>query len=103
MEALVAPTADMAAVVRTTTEAIGGRLSRGRPRVAPPLRRSPRRYVRRSQHGRRRLHQLADRLDLSAVYHFPALPVVMTCVAAWLQAALMANDGSQRMVVIDES
>ena len=30
-------------------------------------------------------------VDLSAVYHSPALPVVMTCVAAWLQAALMAK------------
>jgi hypothetical protein len=27
-------------------------------------------------------------VDLSAVYHSPALPEVMTCVAAWLQTAL---------------
>ena len=42
-------------------------------------------------------------VDLSAVYHSPALPVVMTCVAAWLQAALTADDGTHRMVVMDES
>jgi type IV secretory pathway VirB4 component len=42
-------------------------------------------------------------VDLSAVYHSPALPVVMTCVAAWLQAALASGDGGQRMVVMDES
>ncbi|HEV3364320.1 MAG TPA: DUF87 domain-containing protein [Acidimicrobiia bacterium] len=41
-------------------------------------------------------------VDLSAVYHSPALPVVMTCVAAWLQAAL-GSDDAQRMVVMDES
>ena len=37
------------------------------------------------------------------MYHSPALPVVMTCVAAWLQAALTADDGARRMVVVDES
>ncbi len=42
-------------------------------------------------------------VDLSAVYHSPALPVVMTCVAAWLQAALSRDDGARRMVVMDES
>jgi type IV secretory pathway VirB4 component len=42
-------------------------------------------------------------VDLSAVYHSPALPVVMTCVAAWMQTALAADDGTRRMVVMDES
>jgi type IV secretory pathway VirB4 component len=41
-------------------------------------------------------------VDLSAVYHSPALPVVMTCVAAWLQAALGADE-AHRMMVMDES
>jgi type IV secretory pathway VirB4 component len=41
-------------------------------------------------------------VDLSAVYHSAALPVVMTCVAAWLQAAL-GSDDAHRMVVMDES
>jgi hypothetical protein len=41
-------------------------------------------------------------VDLSAVYHSPAVPVVMTCVAAWLQAALASGDAARRMVVMDE-
>jgi hypothetical protein len=41
-------------------------------------------------------------VDVSAVYHSPALPVVMTCVAAWLQTALGVDD-ARRMVVMDES
>ncbi len=42
-------------------------------------------------------------VDLSAVYHSPALPVAMTCVGAWLRAVLTAHDGVRRMVVMDES
>ena len=42
-------------------------------------------------------------VDLSAVYHSPALPILMTCVAASLQTALAADDGARRMVVMDES
>ena len=42
-------------------------------------------------------------VDLSGVYHSPALPVVMTCVAAWLQAALAADDQTRRVVVVDEA
>jgi type IV secretory pathway VirB4 component len=42
-------------------------------------------------------------VDLSAVYHSTALPLVMTCVAAWLQAAMAENDGTRRMVVMDEA
>lgn len=41
-------------------------------------------------------------VDLSEVYHSPALPVVMTCVAAWLQSTL-GSDDVRRMVVMDES
>jgi type IV secretory pathway VirB4 component len=41
-------------------------------------------------------------VDLSSVYHSAALPVVMTCVAAWLQIAL-ARDNTPRMIVMDES
>jgi len=42
-------------------------------------------------------------VDLSGVYHSPALPVVMTCVAAWLQAALAADTLTRRVVVMDEA
>jgi hypothetical protein len=54
-------------------------------------------------HHRSRLHRTPVVVDLSAVYHSPALPVVMTCVAAWLQAVLATDDGVRRMVVMDES
>lgn len=42
-------------------------------------------------------------VDLSAVYHSPALPVVMTCVAAWLQAAISADEATREIVVVDEA
>jgi hypothetical protein len=45
-------------------------------------------------------------LDLSAVYHSPALGVIMTCATAWFQAAvagLAALDGSGVVVVVDEA
>jgi type IV secretory pathway VirB4 component len=42
-------------------------------------------------------------VDLSAVYHSTALPLVMTCVAAWLQGAVSADGTTKRMVVLDEA
>ncbi len=42
-------------------------------------------------------------LDLSATFASPALPLVMTCATAWLQASLGAADGVKRLVVIDEA
>jgi hypothetical protein len=42
-------------------------------------------------------------LDLSAVYHSPALGAVMTCAAAWLQAGLAVDDGTRTIVVVDEA
>lgn len=42
-------------------------------------------------------------LDLSATFASPALPLVMTCASAWLQAALGSGDGVKRLVVIDEA
>ena len=42
-------------------------------------------------------------VDLSGVYHSPALPVVMTCVAAWLQATLATDVNTRRVVVMDEA
>lgn len=42
-------------------------------------------------------------LDLSALYASPALGIVMTCAAAWLQAAVGAGDGVRRLVVVDEA
>ena len=42
-------------------------------------------------------------LDLSATFSSPALPLIITCATAWLQAALAAADGVKRLVVIDEA
>ncbi|MBV8527516.1 MAG: ATP-binding protein, partial [Candidatus Dormibacteraeota bacterium] len=41
--------------------------------------------------------------DLSAVYHSDALGILMVCVAAWLQRALARNDGTHRIVILDEA
>jgi hypothetical protein len=42
-------------------------------------------------------------LDLSAVYHSPALGVLMACAAAWLQNAVRAQDHHRIIVVVDEA
>jgi len=42
-------------------------------------------------------------LDLSAVYHSPALGVLMACAAAWLQAAVGARDHGGILLVVDEA
>jgi type IV secretory pathway VirB4 component len=41
-------------------------------------------------------------LDLSAVFTSPALPLLMTCAAAWLQALLSRDRSAKRLVVVDE-
>ena len=42
-------------------------------------------------------------LDLSAVYHSPALGVLMACAAAWLQSAVRAQHRNRTIVVVDEA
>jgi type IV secretory pathway VirB4 component len=42
-------------------------------------------------------------LDLSAVFASPALPLLMLCATAWLQAALASEAGVKRLVVVDEA
>ncbi|MHB1519341.1 MAG: ATP-binding protein [Acidimicrobiales bacterium] len=42
-------------------------------------------------------------LDLSAVYHSPALGVLMVCGAAWLQSAVRSEDRHRIIVVVDEA
>jgi hypothetical protein len=42
-------------------------------------------------------------LDLSAVFASPALPLLMTCATAWLQAILSSGPGAKRLVVVDEA
>jgi hypothetical protein len=42
-------------------------------------------------------------LDLAAVYHSPALGVLMACAAAWLQSAIRARHRNRIIVVVDEA
>ncbi len=42
-------------------------------------------------------------LDLSAVYHSPALGVLMACAAAWLQSAVEAHHRNRILLVVDEA
>lgn len=42
-------------------------------------------------------------LDLSALYASPALPVLMACATAWLQAAMSNGVAAKRLVVVDEA
>ncbi len=42
-------------------------------------------------------------LDLSAVYHSPALGVLMACAAAWLQSAVRAQNRNRIILVVDEA
>jgi DNA helicase HerA-like ATPase len=42
-------------------------------------------------------------LDLSAVYMSAALGILMTCAAAWLQAAFASEHNVHRIVVVDEA
>jgi hypothetical protein len=42
-------------------------------------------------------------LDLSAVYHSPALGVLMACTAAWLQNAVRSRHRNRIIVVVDEA
>ncbi|MGA8726213.1 MAG: hypothetical protein WB565_14365 [Acidimicrobiales bacterium] len=42
-------------------------------------------------------------LDLAAVYHSPALGVLMACASAWLQSAVRAQYRNQIILVVDEA
>jgi type IV secretory pathway VirB4 component len=42
-------------------------------------------------------------LDLSAVYHSPALGVLMACAASWLQSAIRAQHRNRILLVVDEA
>lgn len=42
-------------------------------------------------------------LDLSATFASPALPLIMTCATAWLQASLARRSGRKRLVIVDEA
>jgi hypothetical protein len=42
-------------------------------------------------------------LDLAAVYHSPALGVLMACAAAWLQSAVRSHHRNRIILVVDEA
>ncbi|MGC8513792.1 MAG: VirB4 family type IV secretion system protein [Acidimicrobiales bacterium] len=42
-------------------------------------------------------------IDLSATFSSPALPLIMACATAWLQAAFSACETVKRLVVLDEA
>ena len=42
-------------------------------------------------------------LDLSAVYHSPALGILMACAAAWLQSAVETRHRNRILLVVDEA
>jgi hypothetical protein len=42
-------------------------------------------------------------IDLSALHQSDALPILMTCAAAWLQAAFARPGAGKRIIVIDEA
>jgi type IV secretory pathway VirB4 component len=102
VRALLDPTAEMAAAIHTTAEAMAGSCRE----AALELRRLCDGALAGMFDGPTSAGVDFSAplvvVDLSAVYHSPALPVVMTCVAAWLQTALGVDD-ARRMVVMDES
>ena len=102
VKTLLEPSAQMAAAIHTSAEAMAGSCRE----VALELRRRSDGALAGMFDGRTTagIDFTAPLVvvDLSVVYHSPALPVVMTCVAAWLQAAL-GTDHAHRMVVMDES
>jgi hypothetical protein len=103
VEALLAPGIDASQALRTTRAEL---LEDGRD-VALELRRLV--------HGdlcgmfdgptteRLRLDAPLVVLDLSAVYHSPALGVLMACAAAWLQSAVRLQHRHRIIVVVDEA
>lgn len=104
VEALLSPSAASAATVRTEVS----RLAAQSQAVALELRRLVAGDLRGMFDGPTSagidLRAPAVVLDLSAVYHSPALAVLMTCAAAWLQAALRSErDARATLLVVDEA
>ncbi len=103
VDALLDPSSDHADGLRTTTSEL---LADGRD-VALELRRLVHGDLRGMFDGPTtpglRLDGPLVVLDLSAVYHSPALGVLMACAAAWLQSALRAHHDHQVILVVDEA
>ncbi len=103
VDALLDPGADAAAALRTTRTDL---VEDGRD-VALELRRLVHGDLRGMFDGPTtgglRLDGPLVVLDLSAVYHSPALGVLMACAAAWLQSAVRAADRNRILLVVDEA
>jgi type IV secretory pathway VirB4 component len=103
VEALLEPDADVASTVRTDSR---GLAADGRP-IALELRRLVEGDLAGMFDGRTSagIDTAAPVvvLDLSAVFASPALPLLMLCATAWLQAALASEAGVKRLVVVDEA
>lgn len=103
VDALLAPPLDAAAALRTTTDVL---TEDGRD-VALELRRLVRGDLCGMFDGPTtpglRLDGPLVVLDLSAVYHSPALGVLMACAAAWLQSAVRVENRNRIIVVVDEA
>ena len=103
VEALLDPAPEAAAALRTTR---AERVEDGRD-VALELRRLVHGDLRGMFDGPTtsglRLDGPLVVLDLSAVYHSPALGVLMACAAAWLQSAVEARHRNRILLVVDEA
>ncbi|HMK63207.1 MAG TPA: hypothetical protein VK386_06275 [Acidimicrobiales bacterium] len=104
VDALLSPAASSASVVRTDA---AGLAADGR-QVALELRRLVAGDLRGMFDGPTSAVVHLDApvvvLDLSAVYHSPALGVLMTCAASWLQTALRRDlAGAPILLVVDEA
>jgi hypothetical protein len=103
VDALLDPDAEAAAALRTTRAEL---LEDGRD-VALELRRLVHGDLRGMfdgpTSGGLRLDGPLVVLDLSAVYHSPALGVLMACAAAWLQSAVEARHRNRILLVVDEA
>jgi hypothetical protein len=103
VDALLDPTADASLALRTTRPAL---TEDGRD-VALELRRLVHGDLRGMFDGQTtaglRLDGPLVVLDLAAVYHSPALGVLMACASAWLQSAVRARHRNRIILVVDEA
>jgi hypothetical protein len=103
VDALLEPAVDAASALRTTPDVLA---EDGRD-VALELRRLVRGDLCGMFDGQTtpglRLDGPLVVLDLSAVYHSPALGVLMACAAAWLQSAVRAQNRNRIILVVDEA
>jgi hypothetical protein len=103
VEALLAPTGEIASRIRATAED----LARSSHDVALELRRLCEGDLRGMFDGPTSVEVDWDGpaviLDLSELFHSDALGMLMTCATAWLQAAIARPGAGKRIIVVDEA